>query len=156
MNVKRIDGGGIDEWDAEAGFESEAIADAVSVRRAVFVEEQGVPEAKELDGRDGEAIHFVAYDDSEPVGTARLRAADGADGTAKAERVAVRAERRDQGIGRLLMRTVEDAARTEGYETVVLHAQLPVVEFYERLDYGTVGERFEEAGIPHRKMKKPL
>lgn len=30
--------------------------DALSVRRTVFIDEQGVPEDRELDGRDGDAI----------------------------------------------------------------------------------------------------
>jgi ElaA protein len=33
---------------------------------------------------------------------------------------------------------------------------VPVVGFYERLGYETRGEEFEDAGIPHREMTKPL
>ena len=160
-------------------------AGAISVRRAVFVDEQGVPEELELDGRDAEATHFVA-DDGRPVGTARLRAYDrdaGSDGggserdrsdqipdetaatrggvagpnaAAKVERVAVLAERRGEGIGRELMAAVERAAEASGYGRVVLHAQVPVVPFYERLGYDAVGDTFEEAEIPHRRMRKEL
>lgn len=143
MEIRRI---GSDE-----GFE-----DAVSVRHAVFIDEQGVPENKELDGKDEEAIHFVAYDGRKAVGTARLRQYDGAETTAKVERVAVRAERRADGIGQALMSAVEETARKEGYTTVVLHAQVPVVSFYRKLGYETLGEAFDEAGIAHRKMRKAL
>src|SRR6056297_1429613 len=52
-------------------------ADALDVRRAVFIEEQGVPESLEIDGKDDESVHVVAYRDVEdsavPVGAGRLR-----------------------------------------------------------------------------------
>lgn len=144
MEIRRVESDG-------KGFE-----DAVSVRRAVFIDEQDIPEDKELDGKDGDAAHFVAYDGGTPVGTARLRGYDGPAETAKVERVAVRAERRTEGIGRRLMSAVEEAAREGTYTTVVLHAQIPVVPFYRKLGYETLGEAFEEAGIAHRKMRKEL
>jgi len=137
---------------AETG--DEGLADALAVRRAVFVEEQGVPEHLEVDGNDDSATHFVAYDGDRPVGTARLRPYD--DSTAKVERVAVLETERGAGIGRRVMDAVETAAADAGYESVVLHAQVPVVGFYERLGYEVTSEEFEDAGIPHREMWKGL
>ena len=130
------------------------LADALAVRRAVFIEEQGVPEHLEVDGNDDSATHFVAYDGDRPVGAARFRPYD--DSTAKVERVAVLKPERGAGIGRRLMNAVETAAADDGYESVVLHAQVPVVGFYERLDYEVTSEEFEDAGIPHREMWKGL
>jgi predicted GNAT family N-acyltransferase len=81
-------------------------ADAIAVRKTVFVEEQGVPEDLELDGKDDEAVHFVAYaagksdekpsDDADrrPVGVGRLR--EVGDRTGKVERIAVLKERRGE------------------------------------------------------------
>lgn len=146
MEIRRVGG--------EEGIEA-----ALAIRRAVFVREQGVPEERELDGRDGDAVHFLAYEGDEPIGTARLRPYRGEDGdqtVAKVERVAVRAQRRGEGIGRGLMDAIEAAAASEGYETVVLHAQVPVVSFYRQLGYETRGGAFEEAGIEHREMFKRL
>ena len=131
-----------------------AVSEAISVRRSVFVDEQGVPEERELDGRDDESIHVLARDGDEPVGAARLREYD--DGTAKVKRVAVIASRRKEGIGRELMAVVESTAAAEGYEEVLLHAQVPVVAFYERLGYEVTSEEFEDAGIAHREMRKSL
>ncbi|PSP78316.1 GNAT family N-acetyltransferase [Halobacteriales archaeon QS_4_69_225] len=141
MDVRRVDG--------EAGM-----ADALGIRRAVFIEEQDVPEELELDGNDEVAMQFVAYDDGRPVGTARLR--EGDETTAKAERVAVLSDERGRGIGRRLMAAVEAHAVEAGYEVVVLNAQVPVVGFYEQLGYATTSDVFEDAGIPHRKMRKGL
>ena len=130
------------------------LADALAVRRTVFIEEQGVPEHRELDGEDDDATHFVAYDDGEPVGAARLREYEPDVG--KVERVAVVEPRRGEGLGAELMDAVEATAAASGYDELVLHAQVPVVEFYERLDYEVTSEEFEDAGIPHREMSKRL
>lgn len=129
---------------------------AFAVRRLVFVEGQNVPEHRELDGRDDVATHFLARDGDTVVGTARLREYDDDPPTAKVERVAVLDGHRGEGWGRRLMATVEDHAREAGYDRVLLHAQVPVVGFYERLGYEVRGGEFEDAGIPHREMTKPL
>lgn len=142
--------------------------DAFSVRRSVFVAEQGVDEDIEYDEHDeagAAAVHFVAYDDGEPIGAARLRPTDGTghrtadaggDRTAKVERVAVAADRRGSGWGRRVMRAAEAYARDDGFGRIALHAQTPVRAFYERLGYEADGEEFEEAGIPHIAMAKQL
>ena len=129
-------------------------ADALAVREAVFVDEQGVPADLEHDAYDAEAVHFVAYADGAAVGAARLRRVG--DRTGKVERVAVRADRRGEGWGRRLMRAVEAAAADRGLTELTMHAQSDVVAFYRQLGYEAEGEEFEEAGIPHREMHKPL
>lgn len=141
MDVRRV--------SSEAEFEA-----ALAVRRTVFVEEQGVPEHREIDGKDDEATHFLATEDGDPVGAARLR--EYGDGVGKVERVAVVEPRRSEGLGRDLMDAVEATAVDRGYEELVLHAQVPVVAFYERLGYEITSEEFEDAGIPHREMRKRL
>jgi len=127
--------------------------DALAVRFAVFVEEQGVPEDLEVDEHEDEAVHFVAYLDGEPVGAARLRAHDD---DAKVERVAVLPAHRGEGHGAAIMREVEGVAAARDYARVVLHAQTRAAGFYDRLGYERVGDQFDEAGIPHVEMIKPL
>jgi len=126
----------------------------LALRREVFVEEQGVPLAEEMDGLDAGCTHFLALAGGDAVGTARLRVTD--DGRAKAERVAVRRSVRRSGAGRTLMRALEDEARARGRPELVLNAQVPVIAFYERLGYRVDGPEFLEAGIPHRAMRKRL
>jgi predicted GNAT family N-acyltransferase len=128
--------------------------DALAVRHAVFVEEQGVDEDLEYDEHDADAVHFVAYDDGEPVGAARLR--ELADGLAKVERVAVLEARRGEGIGRALMTVLEERAQESGIDELKLHSQSHAAEFYRDLDYEQRGKEFEEAGIPHVEMRKEL
>ena len=137
------------------------LADAHAVRRTVFIKEQGVSEAEEMDGRDGDAVHVVAYtparrddDDGRPVGTARLRVPES--GVAKPERVAVLESCRGEGIGEQLMAAIEDEARTQGCTQARLHAQTAVEGFYRELGYETTSDVFQEANIPHVEMEKRL
>ncbi|WP_459193840.1 GNAT family N-acetyltransferase [Halosimplex sp. J119] len=141
----------VDVRVAESESDREA---ALSVRREVFIEEQGVPEDIEMDGKDDGATHFVATDGGDPVGAARLREVES--GVGKVERVAVVADRRDEGIGRELMRTLEETAADRGIDRLAMHAQTHVEEFYRGLDYRTTSDVFEEAGIEHVEMEKSL
>ncbi len=134
--------------------EGRAPAESVAIRRRVFIEEQGVPEPDELDGKDGERSHFLARDaGGRAVGSACLRPYRAKH---KVERVAVLPELRGSGLGRDLMSAVETHARTLGQHELVLHAQAAVVPFYEKLGWANVGPIFYEAGIAHQKMEKRL
>jgi len=128
--------------------------DALAVRRDVFVDEQGVPENVEYDGKDDEATHFVAYADDRAVGTARVRVVE--PGVAKVERVAVRAADRECGVGTAVMERVESWAVDCDLDRLTLHAQTRVAEFYAALGYERSSGVFEEAGIDHVAMAKSL
>ncbi|MBA3847811.1 MAG: GNAT family N-acetyltransferase [Planctomycetes bacterium] len=129
-------------------------AAALTLRRAVFVAEQGVPAELELDDDDARAIHLVAIVDAAVVGAARLVVRG--DGTIKVGRVCVRRDARGRGIGRALMAAAHDQARTLGRRRIVLHAQLTVSGFYRDLGYAVVGPPFVEAGIAHERMEFDL
>lgn len=128
--------------------------DAYAVRWTVFVDEQGVDPDIEIDEHEDQAVHFVAYGGDKPVGAARLREPN--PGVGKVERLAVVADYRGSGLGRKLIEAVERHARETGIDTLTLHGQVRVAEFYEHLGYKRVGEPFEEAGIPHVEMVKSL
>jgi len=125
----------------------------LTLRHEVFVVEQDVPADLEVDGLDPIATHLVALREGRVVGTARIREVHGA---AKAERVAVPRDARGSGIGAAMMRAVEIEARARGLSAVILHAQESAIPFYERIGYTAEGERFFDAGIPHRAMRRSL
>jgi len=139
------------------GREAADFEAALDVRERVFVDEQDVPYDREVDGRDPDATHFLVRDGDDPIATARVRPYDGSDERAlKVERVAVVADRRGEGYGDRVMDAVESYATEEGYDRLVLDAQVPVVGFYERRGYAVQDdEPFDDAGIPHRRMAKP-
>ena len=122
---------------------------AFSIRLRVFVREQGVPEAIELDRDDRRATHLLARVRGKPVGTARLVIKNG---RAKIGRMAVLKSYRGKGVGKALLKRAVESARKSKSKRIYLHAQIPVVGFYEKMGFRCVGGVFTEAGIPHRKM----
>lgn len=130
------------------------IAACLALRRAVFIEEQGIAEAEEIDDLDGEALHLLALQDGQPVGTARLLR-KGA--TGKIGRVCVLPQARGTGLGAALIRAgIAHFAADPAYDTVYLSAQEPALGFYEKLGFTAHGPAYDDAGIPHRDMTLPL
>lgn len=124
-----------------------------AIRREVFIDEQQVPEAEEYDGQDDSAIHILAWSGTQAVGTGRLRfTAD----YAKLERIAVLAPWRGLHIGRFLVTELISLAQHEGASEARLGSQTHAIGFYERLGFVAYGEIFDDAGIPHRMMKRSL
>lgn len=130
---------------------SERLEHALTIRRAVFVREQGVSEAQEIDGLDDSASHLLALADARPVGTLRVRFLEGGR-TVKIERVAVLRSARGRRVGYALMVAAIERARAEGAEQVRVHAQTTVQDFYARLGFTAFGPEFEEDGIQHVAM----
>lgn len=125
---------------------------ALTVRRTVFVDEQAVPLDEEIDGKDGEAWHLLAVDGDTAVGTARLIAGS----TAKIGRVAVLAAYRGRSLGKQIMAAAHRLAAELGASDIALDAQTYVIPFYEQLGYVAEGSIFLDAGIPHRRMCRPI
>jgi len=122
-----------------------------AIRRTVFIDEQGVPEALEWDADDAGAVHLLAVDgEGRAIGCARLLT-DGHLG-----RMAVLPPWRGRGVGRALLAAALDAARTRGHTMLRLSAQTQAAGFYARAGFVAVGSEYEEAGIPHVAMQKDL
>jgi predicted GNAT family N-acyltransferase len=127
----------------------EAKPRAFAIRMRVFVREQGVPSEIELDSDDQRAIHFLATANGKAIGTARV-VMHGK--SAKIGRMAVLKNYRRKRIGARLLKQATRAAKRQGARKIYLHAQVPVIGFYEKLGFRCVGPVFDEAGIAHRKM----
>jgi predicted GNAT family N-acyltransferase len=121
------------------------------VRLRVFVEEQGIPEALEWDGRDAVCRHVLALaGPTEVVATGRLQA-DGRIG-----RMAVLYEWRGRGVGSALLDRLQHCALDSGLQRVYVHARLDVAGFYSRAGFQAAGQPFTAADIPHIEMRKVL
>lgn len=125
------------------------------IRIKVFVEEQKVPREEEIDSYDylgGECYHFlVTTDENKAIGTGRVRLADG---VGKLQRVAVLKEYRSHGIGRMIIKALENKAKELGASKVKLDGQLQAQGFYEKLGYEVKSGIFLDAGIEHVLMVK--
>ncbi len=122
-----------------------------SVRLAVFVQEQGVPEELEWDEFDASSEHVLAEDTAgHPIGTGRLLP-DGHIG-----RMAVLAGWRGKGVGDAMLTWLVEQARRRDMRELLLHAQTHAAPFYARHRFVRIGEPFIEAGIPHCLMRRDL
>ncbi|WP_273168707.1 GNAT family N-acetyltransferase [Actinomyces israelii] len=144
-------------------------AGIADVRLEVFVAEQDVPLALEIDARDDEptTIHVLARGaDGAPLAAGRLLADPGRPGLVHLGRLAVRRVCRGTGLGVRMVATIEDAARRRAAVaqedggaavTVMLSAQEQAMGFYERCGYTVVGgERYLDAGIWHQDMARTV
>ena len=128
--------------------------EVAALRTRVFVEEQGVPAEIEQDAHDAGAVHVLDRDDDgRLVATGRLLVRDG---LAVIGRMAVDAAVRGRGHGAAVLAELHRQAAALGVTEVELHAQLPARGFYERAGYTAVGDVYEEAGIAHVTMRRPL
>ncbi|QIL72614.1 YbgC/FadM family acyl-CoA thioesterase [Diaphorobacter sp. HDW4B] len=128
---------------------------ASEVRKAVFIEEQGISPDIELDELDATAVHAVAFNRfGMPVATGRLL--QDAPKEARIGRMAVTRVLRGQRWGRAILDALVDASRARGDDKVILHAQCSAEGFYQRAAFEVVGEPYEEAGIAHITMQKRL
>lgn len=130
------------------------IAACRALRRAVFIDEQGVPEAEEIDNLDPDALHLIAHAGSRPVGSARLLIVGS---TGKIGRVCVLRDMRGTGLGAALIHAaIDELRRIPGLTDAKLGSQVHAIGFYERLGFAATGPVYDDAGIPHRDMTRPL
>ena len=119
---------------------------AYPIRLTVFVEEQKVPEALELDANDPQAWHAIVFENGQAIATGRL-IRDG-----KIGRLAVLKQYRGQGYGSKLLKALVDHGNNLGILDFYLHAQTSAIGFYEQLGFKQIDSEFNEAGIWHIKM----
>jgi predicted GNAT family N-acyltransferase len=103
-------------------------------------------------GAEGTDHHLACYDGESLVGCLVLTPLG--DGKLKMRQVAVAESAQRRGVGRAMVERSEEFAREHGFDEIVLNARETAVPFYLALGYDRIGDRFEEVGIPHWKMRK--
>ncbi|MFZ5637213.1 MAG: GNAT family N-acetyltransferase [Pseudomonadota bacterium] len=122
-----------------------------AVRETVFVQEQQVPIELEWDDLDPRCAHVLARDaDGRPIGTGRLTP------ERTIGRMAVLRDWRGRGVGDALLEALIAEAERRQWPEVSLHAQVSAIGFYARHGFVPEGERYMEAGIEHRNMRRQL
>lgn len=134
---------------------STTYADALAIRKTVFVEEQNVDESLEIDDLEDQTLHLVGYVKNIPACTARLLKKE--NGDIKIQRVAVLKDYRGTGLGLKLIQEIERLAIKElNGSRLILDSQDHAIAFYEKADFTVEGDGFLDAGIPHHFMKKKI
>ena len=146
----------------ETGPEADRLRTAVAdVRLEVFVVEQAVPFALEIDARDEEptTIHLLASGaDGTPLGAGRLLMEPEHPGRVHLGRLAVRSIARGTGLGARIVAALEQTALSHSGRPrveMVLSAQEQAMGFYKRCGYWVLdGHRYLDAGIWHQDMAR--
>jgi YbgC/YbaW family acyl-CoA thioester hydrolase len=133
--------------------------DAFVIREEVFVNEQGFALEIEKDAYDATSVHAVAYNRlGKALATGRLLPTSVVDGvkTSKIGRMAVHRVMRGSKLGRDILNSLVAVAKARGDAQVLLNAQWNAQNFYAKQGFIAQGEPFDDEGMPHIEMVKPL
>jgi carboxymethylenebutenolidase len=124
-------------------------------RRVLRAHAPDVPVANAEDGVPG-AFHLAIVDDDEVVVAVGSFSPSGG-GAVRLRGMAVEPSRRSQGLGGLLLERAVDRLTGAGDVTLLwANARVPALAFYERHGFVAVGEPFDEIGIPHVRVERPI
>lgn len=119
------------------------------VREQVFVLEQKITLCAELDEQDLHSTHITVTEDDKIVAYARCYAEDG---IAHIGRVLTTV--RGKGYGLEVMKAaITHCQELWGCSHIILHAQVQVIGFYEKLGFRVTSDLFDECGIMHKTME---
>jgi N-acetylglutamate synthase-like GNAT family acetyltransferase len=110
-----------------------------ALRYHVLRQPWGQPKGTEKDDFEPISLHFMAIDDAngEVVGVVKL--CEKTPEVGQFSHTAVSENRRGQGIGKLLLETVEEAARKNGYKSLGTLTHLTSTGFFEKKGYQIKG-----------------
>lgn len=125
------------------------------LRQEVFAVEQNSVYL-DVDGKDLDALHVLAEEDGRVLAYCRLLAPGVKYAEASIGRVVTAPEVRGTGAGRELMRQALNTCLQHYPESGNrISAQLYLQRFYESFGFVTVGDPYDEDGIPHIEMLRP-
>ncbi len=110
----------------------EELTQAFTIRKAVFVKEQGISEKLDFDTYDPQAFHILVYAGEDPIATGRLHMENK---QGHISRIAVLKEFRGKGLGRLVVENMEKLAIEKGMTSVFLYPHDYLKKFYTDLGY---------------------
>jgi predicted GNAT family N-acyltransferase len=123
---------------------------AAPIRFAIFMQEKQ-PDGVELDERDKDSVHAVAYNEAgKAIGTARLLP-DGEIG-----RMAVLKAWRRRGVGIALLEALITEARKRGHHEVTMNVPLQAAEFYRSQGFSGEGKVQKLGEVLQQRMRRSL
>lgn len=115
----------------------------------------GQDKGSEKDKLEDDAIHRIAIVDQQIIAAGRLHFVDKT--TAQIRYMAISDNLQNQGIGKLILQSLEKVAKEKNIPLIILHAREAVVDFYKNQGYQLLEKShllFNE--IQHYKMQKIL
>jgi ribosomal protein S18 acetylase RimI-like enzyme len=122
------------------------------LRFRVLREPLGFSRADVVVDAEDESLHLAAVADGHVVGCVMVTPISPTRG--KLRQMAVDPSLQGTGLGRALVRHLEQALSAAGFDEIELHARDHAVGFYEKLGYAPEGDPFIEVGLRHFLMRK--
>ena len=114
-----------------------------------------IPHVPLKDNLEESSYHFMAITSSnEIVACGRLHMNN--DEEAQIRYMGVSENRRRMGLGKLIVKRLENQAELLGAKSIILNARDVALDFYESLGYIEIEPYLSDTSIPHTKMKKIL
>ena len=134
------------------GTDDPLLEEARELRFRVLREPLGFSRADVIVEGEDDSMHLAAVDAGRVVACVMLTPNSPTRG--KLRQMAVRPSFQGMGLGRALVRHLEETLGAEGFNEIELHARDHAVGFYEKLGYVCEGDPFVEVGLPHFLMRK--
>jgi len=143
------------QWRSFAELNSHELYDLLALRQEVFIIEQKCI-YPDLDYYDQKATHLLGWHEKKLVAYARLFEKDICyPNSISIGRVVASPGMRSKGIGKELMNVIlTHLENTNNIHPITISAQFYLEKFYASLGFKSVGEPYQEDGIPHIKMIK--
>ncbi|MGE6556165.1 GNAT family N-acetyltransferase [Exiguobacterium artemiae] len=142
------------KWMAFDELDGASLYQLLKLRTDIFVVEQNCP-YPELDNRDQEALHGLAYDGQHLIGCLRILPRK-LSGAVAIGRVAVQTGYRSNGIARKLLNEAIVHIQGQGEALIDLQAQAHLKQFYGSFGFKEMSDVYLEDGIPHLDMQMNL
>jgi putative N-acetyltransferase (TIGR04045 family) len=148
----------VTEISCRAVRDAEDLHAHYAIRRAVFVDEQGIFTESDRDERDDDrrTIHLIGLADDKACGAVRLYPLDDAATVWQGDRLAVLRGERTHGLGAPLVRLAVATAGDLGGVVMHAHIQVPNVRFFESLGWHRSGDEEIYVGVTHVPMSIAL
>jgi len=127
---------------------------ALELRHRLLREPLGLSFSSEDLDAEHRDLHFAAMSGEQVIAT--LVATPWEEHGKQLRQMAVDTSHQRQGVGTKLIEFAEAALAQKGVRLLMLHAREDAVPFYQQLHYKVVGDPFQELGIAHVEMHKPL
>ena len=115
----------------------------------------GEPEGSEVDDLEDQCFHIIAVNNQTVIGAGRLQYNSAHE--AQIRYMAVEKKYEGNGVGRSIVKALEQEADQNNISAVVLDAREPAVGFYQKLGYSREAKSYLLFGqIQHYRMRKTL
>lgn len=131
----------------------EELYEICKLRYEVFVCDQEITCENDFDDKDKDCYHLMVYLEDKMVAYCRILKAGISYDAPSIGRVLVLKEHRRKNIAKLMMEKAIEFITSNLGDEIKLSAQLYVKELYKSLGFEEISEIYEEASIPHVKMK---